>query len=474
MWYDLAIMIIFRIIFKKWTNDLNLFQKFFILMTALLIVLFITSFYLIQTGIQRSYLSKNSEILEQHNRYLLPYVELLNRAFLADYARHFDIRITLIEMDGRVAYDSKSDIGSMENHKTRVEFLQAIKSGIGISVRYSHTSHQNLAYVATRYPSFVIRTAISLESINQHVRHSLIRLTAVYVTLSIVIFVIVLMIARRSTLPLKNLLDSIERFSNEQHMPHRAVHVKNEVVALAASFDALIYELRANFDAIKKLENMRKEFIANVSHELKTPLTSIMGFIETLETGAIHDPQYNERFLKIIKDNTQRLNVLINDILNLASIESQANEPELVVLNDVLETVITNLNLRDNPRIKLNITTIAIKMNANYDELYSAFLNYIDNALRYAPEGPITITLKRMNNEGVFHVQDQGPGIAKNHLLRLFERFYRPDKNRSRETGGTGLGLAIVKNVIEKYDGTVGVESKLGHGALFFFRVPLG
>ncbi|MEK6557945.1 MAG: ATP-binding protein, partial [Candidatus Margulisiibacteriota bacterium] len=221
------------------------------------------------------------------------------------------------------------------------------------------------------------------------------------------------------------------------------------------------------------LETMRRDFIANVSHELKTPLTTIAGFIETLESGALEDAQHNRRFLGIISTNVKRLTLLVQDILNLAKIENEISPRETVNLVDLVRTMLQEHFSAHLTRITFSPSQKPITVLANLREIYSACLNYVDNAIKYAPYGPIDISLTKDAGSIYYRVKDGGPGISPNELSRIFERFYRPDKNRSRETGGTGLGLSIVKNVVEKHGGAVGVESVEGQGTLFYFRLPL-
>lgn len=229
--------------------------------------------------------------------------------------------------------------------------------------------------------------------------------------------------------------------------------------------------------AIRRLEKMRSEFVANVSHELKTPITSLKGFAETLLDGAMYDPETTKSFLTIIYEESERLHRLITDILHLSKIEQHQLpfHPEpLNIIDVVYETV-------DTIQEELNKKQLTIKLpekrpviiEAEKDRLQQIILNLVANAVTYTPEkGSIIIDIK--DHEETVHliVKDTGIGIAKEELPRIFERFYRVDKARSRNSGGTGLGLAIVKHLVESHHGTIGVESEEGKGTQFTIILP--
>ena len=231
----------------------------------------------------------------------------------------------------------------------------------------------------------------------------------------------------------------------------------------------------------RRLENMRRDFVANVSHEIKTPLTAIKGFVETLHQGCVDDPAEAERFLGIIKKHVDRLSAIVEDLLSLSRIEQedegQAIELENGYIKDVFQAAMQiclakaqEKNITIRPECGENITS-------QYDAtlLEQAVVNLLDNAIKYS-EPESTIHLKARQNEmGVtIRVEDQGMGIAKKHLPRLFERFYRVDKARSRTMGGTGLGLSIVKHIAQAHGGEVSVQSTLGKGSTFTIHLPLG
>lgn len=224
---------------------------------------------------------------------------------------------------------------------------------------------------------------------------------------------------------------------------------------------------------LKKLEQMRKDFVANVSHELKTPITSIKGFAETLLDGAMHDAQTLEYFLTIILKESERLQHLIQDLLDLSKIEQQGFTLNVSVVNlhEVLKEVIVMLEAKANDKqitIEWTSNTPLCYMYGDLHRLKQIFINLISNAITYTPAGGrVTVYVEKDDKEVRVHISDTGIGIEQKEIPRIFERFYRVDKARSRNSGGTGLGLAIVKHLVEAHHGTISVKSKVGVGTTF-------
>jgi two-component system phosphate regulon sensor histidine kinase PhoR len=229
---------------------------------------------------------------------------------------------------------------------------------------------------------------------------------------------------------------------------------------------------------LERLENVRQEFLSNVSHELRTPLTSIMALSETLEVGAIDDPENNRRFLSIIQKNAARMHRLIDDILELSAIEAGNVKlhPESVPLRVLVEEIVGSLaTVAMTRHIDLrNMIEPETEVRADPHRLMQMITNLIDNAIKFNRDGgTVTIAFERADRDRIM-VRDTGEGIPSHHLDRLFERFYRVDRARSRELGGTGLGLAIVKHLAKTHGGEVTVKSKLGEGTEFTIELPPG
>lgn len=229
---------------------------------------------------------------------------------------------------------------------------------------------------------------------------------------------------------------------------------------------------------LRRLERVRQDFVANVSHEFKTPLTAIQGFAETLLAGAIDDPTSNRRFLEIIREHAVRLARLTDDLMKLARIEVGKLELQVLPVNLVEvaegceETALLKAG-RKQITLSLDIPITLPQVRGDANLLHEVLQNLVDNAVQYThPGGKITVTALARERDVVVTVADTGIGIPLVDQERIFERFYRVDAARSREAGGTGLGLSIAKHIIESHGGRIWVESEVGAGSKFFFSVP--
>ncbi|MBU3915138.1 cell wall metabolism sensor histidine kinase WalK [bacterium] len=230
---------------------------------------------------------------------------------------------------------------------------------------------------------------------------------------------------------------------------------------------------------LRFLENMRRDFAANVSHELKTPLTAIKGFVETLIDGAYTDPMEAPRFLEIIQRHVNRLNSIITDLLQLSKIETMDQRNEISFSREKIEDVIESALSACQAKAKAKEITIytdygdALEARVDSSLLQQAILNLMENALEYSySSGPIEITARSEENWITIDIKDHGVGIETKHLDRLFERFYRVEKARTRKAGGTGLGLAIAKHIVQVHKGYITVKSKPGEGSTFSIHIP--
>jgi two-component system phosphate regulon sensor histidine kinase PhoR len=230
---------------------------------------------------------------------------------------------------------------------------------------------------------------------------------------------------------------------------------------------------------LRRLETLRRDFVANVSHELKTPLSSIRAYAETLLSGALDDPEHRTNFVRQIEDQSARLQSLILDLLSLARIESGQQSFEIVprLMAEVVQACLA----RHQPAaaakgvaLELDSSDDSMRVLADDEGLREILDNLVDNAVKYTPEGGrVTIRWRRDGSTGRIEVEDTGIGIAPHDQARIFERFYRVDKARSRELGGTGLGLSIVKHLVQAFDGAVSVASEVDRGSVFSVRLPL-
>ena len=269
--------------------------------------------------------------------------------------------------------------------------------------------------------------------------------------------------------------EDITLFQNEE----RVIHVIGSPLLDANQHQIGTLVVFHDVTQLRRLENMRRDFVANVSHEIKTPLTAIKGFVETLQQGDVEKAHEKERFLGIIQRHVDRLNAIVEDLLALSRIEQEHENKDIqfepVKIADVFQAAVQLCSPKagdKNIRIEVDCEKATT---AVFDPtlIEQAVVNLLDNAIKYSePENTVVVKSQQQNDHLVISVLDSGVGIAQKHLPRLFERFYRIDKARSRDQGGTGLGLAIVKHIAQAHGGHVSVESKLGEGSRFSIHLP--
>ena len=236
----------------------------------------------------------------------------------------------------------------------------------------------------------------------------------------------------------------------------------------------------AEVTRLRKLELARRDFAANASHELRTPITSIRGFAETLRNQTVHDPERSARFLDIILRQAGRLEALIEDLLFIATLESLGEAKAILLERMPIKPLVDAAATTCRPAAEKKDIRILTRCEpdliapANAEILERALTNLVDNAVKFSPEGStVTVTAKRDGDMALLSVADQGPGIAPEDQKRIFERFYRVDKSRSRREGGTGLGLSIVKHAALAHKGNAGLTSAPGTGSVFTITLPL-
>ena len=230
---------------------------------------------------------------------------------------------------------------------------------------------------------------------------------------------------------------------------------------------------------LRRLENLRRDFVANVSHELKTPITAIKGAVETLLDGAMDTPSDNRHFLEIAARQTDRLNAIVDDLLSLSRLERETETDTVPLTRDyllpILESALqTCATAAATHKVQVNLfCSDQLQARVNAPLFEQAIINLVDNAIKYsASEGVVTVEGWQEDRKVMIKVQDRGHGISREHLPRLFERFYRVDAARSRDVGGTGLGLAIVKHIVQAHEGKVEVHSTPGEGSVFTITLP--
>jgi two-component system phosphate regulon sensor histidine kinase PhoR len=270
----------------------------------------------------------------------------------------------------------------------------------------------------------------------------------------------------------------LETRSSIQHPPATIQHVDLHIQPLPGEPCPGVVLVMHDTTELRRLESLRRDFVANVSHELKTPLSSIRAYAETLRIGALNDPETGRKFLERIEEQSDRLHHLIMDMLMLARIESDQQVFEIVSV-DVAAVVAACLDAWRRAATAKRIELAAepdrpdCRVRADQEGLREILDNLIDNAIKYTPEGgSVTVSWQASNGMVEIAVRDTGIGIKEEDQRRVFERFYRVDKARSRELGGTGLGLAIVKHLAQSFGGRVGITSEPGKGSRFTVGLP--
>lgn len=511
-------------------------------------------------------------------------------------------RLTLIDMDGLVIADSDQttleSVRAMENHKNRVEVIQAMTNGFGTSERISPTINEPMLYYALQYeeqgqPKGVVRVAITMAKIQEEISSVEQLIWSIALIVSITVMLITYWIVARMIRPLTILTNAAESIASGDYDQKLYFPQQDELGILAQSFNRMsqgmaerVNQLQAsgdrlstvlegmvegviatnerqhvlfanesagrllffspeeaqgkplfesvrnhqlqksvaevlntlepqrmeielestsdrilgvtttplpgdpcpglvivifNMTELRRLESLRQEFVANVSHELKTPLSSIKAYTETLIRGAMDDPEISHTFLLRIEEQADRLHELIMDLISLASIESgnQVFDIISIELRPFVEScLVDQQKVAESKNIELLIEEkeSGIKVKVDEEGLHQILGNLINNAIKYtSDQGRITIRWECEDaNTVLLQVQDTGIGIEEKYQARLFERFFRVDKARSRELGGTGLGLSIVKHLVHSFHGTIGVTSKVGEGTTFSVRLPKG
>jgi signal transduction histidine kinase len=253
---------------------------------------------------------------------------------------------------------------------------------------------------------------------------------------------------------------------------------RDELGELGKSLNAMADELQQKIQNLDQMNRIRTDFVANVSHELKTPLTLIKGYIETLEDKAMDGKEQSAKFVSIIREHSDRLGNIVDDLLSLSELESSKDcvhrtEFDLKKLIDDISLGFGHALAEKKQTLNVSSQGTDLRIKADHNEIEQLFVNLIDNGIKYTKEsGRIELSLLEQAQAVCVTVQDNGIGIPKEHLERIFERFYRIDKARSRKLGGTGLGLSIAKHIVLAHNGTITIESELNKGTKVFVTLP--
>lgn len=379
-----------------------------------------------------------------------------------------ELRVTLIDGTGKVLYDNEVSGSELENHLGRPEIREAMETGEGQAVRNSSTLSRNTFYYAVRLDNGdvlrVAKDAGSIYNMFGSVVPTIIWILAALILLSLGM---AYFLTQKLIVPIErlaeNMGDNVDYGGYEELFP-------------------FITMIQKQHQDIVKSARIRQEFTANVSHELKTPLTAISGYAELIENGMASEEDVT-RFAHGIHSSANRLLTLINDIIRLSELDSGENETPFENLNlyELADTCVEMLAMNaEKHGVKISMSGEECHINGNRQMVEELLYNLCDNAIRYNnPGGSVEVSVTTVHDretgeeKGVLSVKDTGIGIPKEHQERIFERFYRVDKSRSKSTGGTGLGLAIVKHIVEKHGAEIKLDSKVGEGTDIRILFPL-
>lgn len=421
-------------------------------------------------------------------REIVPVKQLMDKKAVQDVLRAAEAvntRLTIIDTQGNVIADTDYEVSAMDNHADRPEIKEAYNGRAGQSKRRSDTLNKYMKYFAVPLldggkTAGVLRLSIPLSRIETETRilHQIILLGG-FLAAAMAI-VVGYFVSKHITRPILEMKEAAKAFSRGEFNKKLQVNTHDELGELAHALNNMSNELQQKIERLQKMDKIKTEFVANVSHELKTPLTSIKGFVETLEDGALEDPDNSRRFLSIIGKHAQRLSNIVDDLLTISVLEQDKERlspnKEVFDLAELVDEVILSFNravVEKKQLLKLNKSDGNYAVFADRMRIEEVLVNLIDNAVKYTPEkGKIEIVLSEDTKNVLFTVKDNGVGIAQEHRDRIFERFYRVDKARSREVGGTGLGLSIVKHIVMSHNGDIQLESVPGHGTAVQISLP--
>ena len=426
-----------------------------------------------------------SSLITHINTFIIYY----NSANISPYdaARNFSdasgLRVTLVDSDGLVVGESnvnELEMSKMDNHIDRPEISNAIKDGISKIERYSNTLNEEFIYVVKKVdlPDFsFVRVAQTMDFVNLLVGHRSGTRINIFIIVSIGLLIFTILVDRWINTPIRKVADFAKNIKDGNFENRIKIKSSDEIGELAKNMNQLAETIEADISNMKKMEDVRTEFLSNVTHELKTPIASIVGYLETLKDGALKDKDVNKTFIKRSLKNAKRLEALVTDLVDISRIETGEMEIQLEKVNiqPILEEVVNDARQR-NRNLELDIKLSLgdqkeIVVYGNSDRLRQVFDNLVSNAIRYTEIGNVIISAEITDTEVEFTVSDTGMGMDSESKERIFERFFRTDDARKIVRGGTGLGLAICKHIIEAHNSSLSVDSIEKEGSTFAFSL---
>lgn len=436
---------------------------------------------------EKFYVNNLKQDLAEKGRMLVLLHPDFSRTTATELARSAGVRVTWIAADGSVLQDSDAEPAKMENHGTRPEVAEALHGQIGSATRKSATLGVDTLYVAVPASQGALRLSVPLSRVEQQVAEIRKEIFAAATLAFLPSILLAALVSRDVSRRLATIIDYAGKLARGEFAARLERTGNGELGQLGRklnetgqNLERMVKELDREHSELEKLERVRKDFVINVSHELRTPLASIQGYTETLLDGAVHEPGLNVRFLGIIRQNAERLARITGDLLTLSRIELGRHKFQFAsyYVNRLIEDSVESVRLLAEKRnISLEVQPGPKESDVFCDSeaVHQILGNLLDNAIKYTPEGGSVFAGAEAPVDGMVRiwVRDSGPGIPTDDLPRLFERFYRVDKARSREMGGTGLGLAIVKHLVRAQGGDVTVESAVNKGSTFTFTLPV-
>ena len=465
----------------------RIFIKLLLAGVGVLVVALAAVDFLTACVTEKFYVNNLKQDLAEKGRMLVLLHPELSQAEVNSLAKAAGVRVTWIERDGKVGVDSDADAKVMENHGGRPEVMAALKGEVGSDTRRSASLGMETLYVAVPATAGVLRLSVPLSGVQQQVteiRKQVFQAAALAFLPSILLAALV---SRQVSMRLANIIEYAGKLAKGEFDARLERTGGGELGQLGRklndtgqNLERIVKELEREHTEIEKLERVRKDFVINVSHELRTPLASIQGYTETLLDGAVHEPGLNVRFLGIIRQNAERLARLTGDLLTLSRIELGRHKFQFAsyYVNRLIEDSVESVRLlaeKKSISLQLELGPAESDVFCDSEAVHQILGNLLDNAIKYTPEGGAVYAGGAAPVDGMVKiwVRDTGPGIPADDLPRLFERFYRVDKARSRELGGTGLGLAIVKHLVRAQGGEVTVDSVVNKGSTFSFTLPV-
>ena len=391
-----------------------------------------------------------------------------------------DARITVIAADGTVLADTKAEsYQGMENHLEREEIKMALSGKVGYAKRYSETLQEDMLYVAdmSENGAYVIRAATVYTGLRDYFV-SIIPVLLLGVAVAFVIAAVIsIRFADTITEPLTEISAELQKIHTNTWDFSFQKYKYEELNIISEATTRLAEEVKAQISRLEFEKKVRQEFFSNASHELKTPITAIRGYAELLDNGFVADEETKSKFIRRILKSTENMTQLIEDILMISRLETKDAEVtfSMVRLNPLVEEIFDAVEpIASEYQVTLHAEGEPVVLEASVKQMRELLMNLIVNGIKYNhPGGNVWVKIAASEHNVVIKVKDDGMGISEEHQSRIFERFYRVDKGRSKKMGGTGLGLSIVKHIVEYNDGYMRLKSKVNAGSEFIISLPM-